>query len=175
MVEELRMALAPWYSYVKAIHVLSAAVWGFSTAVAWVFYLKPALRAARRRPADAGLRARRDEFMERFDRGAAIEHWAFGLLVATALLMIWIGQVDLGRFHFVTAKLWVGIAVIAPMEAFDIYLSHLGGSKARIRASGDSERYERMMDWHWVFFRITEPIVIVLIPAMFVLAIAKPF
>jgi hypothetical protein len=61
------------------------------------------------------------------------------------------------------------------MEAIDIHLSHLGGNKARIRRSGDSELYERTMARHWRFFRITEPLVQVLIPLMFVLAIVKPF
>lgn len=61
------------------------------------------------------------------------------------------------------------------MEVLDIYLSHLGGSKARLRAAGDAERYERAMDWHWLFFRVTEPLVLVLIPTMFVMAIVKPF
>ena len=31
------------------------------------------------------------------------------------------------------------------------------------------------MLWHWTFLRVTEPIVVVLVPTMFVLAIAKPF
>jgi len=175
MLDEIRAALGPCYPYVKALHVLSAAVWSFSTAVAWIFYLKPTLRAARRRPDDAALRARRNEFMERFDRGAAIEHVAFALLVATAGILLWLNRVDLSAWSFVTAKLWIGIVVIAPMEAFDVYLSHLGGNKAHIRRSGDDARYERMMRVHWVFFRVTEPIVLVLVPLMFVLAIAKPF
>ena len=67
MVAELRAAIGPYTLYIKAVHVLSVAIWSFSTAVAWV-----------------------------------------------------------------NAKLWVGILVIVPMEAFDIYLSHLGGNKATV-------------------------------------------
>jgi len=175
VIEDLRTAIGPYYLYIKAIHVLSAAVWGFSTAVAWAYFLKPALRAARRHPEDATLRARRDVFMERFDRGVALEHVAFALLVLTAVLMLWITGADLTRWSFVTALLWLGILILVPMEAVDIYLSHLGGNKARVRAAGDSSRYEQMMDWHWKFLRFSEPVVIVLVPAMFVIAIAKPF
>ncbi len=80
MVAALRAAIGPYTLYIKAVHVLSVAIWSFSTAVAWV-----------------------------------------------------------------NAKLWVGILVIVPMEAFDIYLSHLGGNKARVRATGDTERYERVI------------------------------
>lgn len=85
MFEELRAALGPFYLHIKALHVLSAAVWSFSTAVAWVYYLKPALRAARAAPEDADRRARRDDFMDRFDRGAAVEHSAFALLVVVLI------------------------------------------------------------------------------------------
>jgi len=175
VIEELRTVFEPYYLYIKAIHVVAAAIWGFSTAVAWTWYLKPAFRAARRRPDDARLRTRRNELMERFDRGASLEHVAFGVLVLTSLLLLWVGRVELARWSYVTAMLWIGIVVILPMEAFDIYLSHLGGRKARVRASGDVERYERMMEWHWRFFRVTEPVVMLLVPAMFVIAIAKPF
>jgi len=175
MIDEIRLAIGPGYLYIKALHVLSAAIWSFSTTVAFSFYLKPALRAASRHPDDPALRARRDEFMRRFDKGASLEHIAFVILVITAALMLWIGRVDLMRWSFISAMLWLGILVILPMEAFDIYLSHLGGNKKRLHLAGDRERYERAMDWHWKFLRVTEPLVIVLVPAMFVIAIAKPF
>jgi len=32
-----------------------------------------------------------------------------------------------------------------------------------------------VMDWHWKLLRITEPVAILRVPAMFVIAIAKPF
>ena len=175
MAEELRALLAPWYGYIKAVHVIAAALWSFSTAVAWVFYLKPALRRAALAPGDGGARARRDHYLELFDRGAIVEHVALGVLVVTALAMLWLGRVDLTRWSFVTAKLWLGVVVILPMEAIDIYLSHLGGNKAAIRRSGDMARYERMVGHHTRFLYVTEPIVVVLVPLLFVLAVAKPF
>jgi hypothetical protein len=174
-VEEIRAALAPWYPYVKAVHVIAAAVWAFSTAVAWVMYLKPALRRAARAPNDPEARARRDRYLELFDRGAIGEHVALAFLVVTALAMLWLGRVDLGRWSFVTAKLWIGVFVIVPMEAIDIYLSHLGGNKAGIRRTGDMARYERMVRHHTRFLYVTEPVVVVLVPVLFVLAVAKPF
>jgi hypothetical protein len=174
-VDEIRTALAPWYPYVKAVHVMAAAVWAFSTAVAWVMYLKPALRRAARAPEDLEARERRDRYLELFDRGVLGEHVAFAVLVVTALALLWLGRVDLGSWSFVTAKLWIGILVIAPMEAVDIYLSHLGGNKAGIRRTGDRARYERMVRRHTRFLYVTEPIVVVIVPLLFVLAVAKPF
>lgn len=175
MFEEARVAVGAWYPYLKALHVISAAIWSFSTAVAWAFYLKPALVAARRHPKDETLCRRRDDLMARFDSGASFEHVAFVLLVVTALLMLWINQIDPTRMNFITVKLWIGVAIIVPMEAVDIWLSHLGGSKRHLKSQGDSERYEQVMEWHWRFFRVTEPLVVVLVPAMFVIAVAKPF
>lgn len=175
MIEELRAAIGPFYLYIKALHVVSAAIWGFSTAVAWTYYLKPALRAARAQPDNAIRKARRDDCMDRFDRGAAFEHYAFVVLIVTAVLMLWLGNVDLTRWSVFTLMAWIGVLIIVPMEAFDIYLAHLGGNKARVRASGDDARYEQVMEWHWKFLRVTEPIVVVLVPTMFFLAITKPF
>jgi len=174
-VPDLHALLAPYYPVVKAIHVLAAGVWSFSTAVAYAYYLKPAIQRAARHPDDPTARARLDRLMETFDRGAAPEHVAFALLVATAALMLWLGRFDVTRWSFVAAKVWIGIAVILPMEAIDIHLSHLGGNKARIRRTGDQARYERAMAQHRLFLRVTEPLVMVLIPLMFVLAVVKPF
>lgn len=172
---ELREILASHYAVVKAVHVLAAGIWSFSTAVAYVYYLKPAFRRLERRPDDANARATRDHLMESFDRGAAIEHVAFVILVGTALTMLWLGRFDLTRWSFATAKLWIGIVVILPMEMIDIHLSHLGDNKQRVRRTGDTARYEQAMARHWLFLRVTEPLVMVLIPVMFVLAIVKPF
>jgi len=175
VLDDLRPLIASFYPYLKAIHVFSAALWSFSTVVAWIQFLKPALVAARRNPGDEALRARRNEAMRRFDRGAVIEHVALVVLIITAGLMLWVGGFDLTRLSYVTGKVWLGILVILPMEAIDIYLSHLGGNKDRLLAAGDSEHFERIMHLHWIFFRVTEPIIVVLIPITFFIAIVKPF
>jgi len=96
--DELRMALAPWYLSIKALHVFSAMAWAWSTAVAWVYYLKPAFRRALANPDDAEARRRRDRFMEAFDRSAAIEHVAFTILIATGLVMFWVSVLSLMRW-----------------------------------------------------------------------------
>jgi uncharacterized membrane protein len=173
--DELRMALAPWYLSIKALHVFSAMAWAWSTAVAWVYYLKPAFRRARANPDDAEARRRRDRFMEAFDRGAAIEHVAFPILLATGLVMLWVGGFSLTRWSWLTAKLLIVTLIFVPMEIVDCHLSHFGGNKARARRRGDTARYQRLMDVHWIFFRITEPIVAFVVPVVVYLAVAKPF
>ena len=47
--------------------------------------------------------------------------------------------------------------------------------RATLRRTGDMARYERMVGHHITFLRVTEPIVVVLVPLLFVLAVAKPF
>jgi uncharacterized membrane protein len=175
MLDELRLVLAPYYGWIKALHVFAAMIWAGSTAVAYAFYLKPAFLRVQRRPDDAAARAERDRLMERFDRGVVLEHVAFPVLVVTALALLWLGGVDLTRVSWATVKLALGALVFLPMEIADVYLSHLGGNKAAIRASGDTARYERFMDLHWLFFRITEPIIVIFVPIVVFLAVAKPF
>lgn len=173
--EVLRSALVPWYPWIKALHVFAAMAWAWSTSVAWVFYLRPAFRKANANPGDPVARERRNQRMEAFDRGAIIEHVAFPVLVVTALLMIWVARPNLSSWNYLTAKLWLGILVFVPMEIVDVWLSHLGGNKRRIRLRGELGRYEQVMRWHWTFFRITEPIVVVFVPLIVFLAVAKPF
>jgi len=174
-VDEFRAFFDPYFLAIKAVHVLAASLWGFSTAVAYLYFVKPAFRRVDRRPDDPGVRAIRDRSMEAFDRGAAIEHWALLVLIVTAVLLLWLGRVDLTRWNSVTAMVWVGVLVILPLEGLDIYLAHLGGNKERIRLSGDMERYERMLALHRTFLRASEPVIMILVPAMFFIAIAKPF
>ena len=175
VLDALHALLAPWYLWIKALHVFAAMVWAASTAVAYAYYLKPAFRRVRFRPGDAAARAERDRLMERFDRGVVLEHVAFPVLVLTAIAMLWLRGFELGGLSFLTVKLALGVLVFVPMEIADVWLSHLGGNKARIRASGDLARYERVMDLHWLFFRITEPIIVIVVPIVVLLAVAKPF
>lgn len=168
-------AVAPYYFWIKAIHVISVAIWSFSTAVAYAFYVKPAIKAWERRPSDPSRTAVLDESMLRFDRGAAFEHVALVVMIVTAVMMIWIRDINLMRWSFIPFMFWVGVAVIVPMETADIWLTHLGGNKERLKRAGDTARYAEVMNRHILFLKITEPIVIVLIPTFFIIAIVKPF
>ena len=69
----LRSLLAPHYASIKAVHVLAVMIWGWSTAVAWIYYLKPAGRRALAHPEDTELQATRDRMLEVFDRGVVLD------------------------------------------------------------------------------------------------------
>lgn len=172
--EPLRLALAPWYGWIKALHVFAAMAWAWSTAVAWIWYLKPAFRRARARPDDEIARRERDRMMERFDRGAIVEHVAFVVLLVSGLVQAWVGGFTLLAWTWLGVKLAIVALVFVPMEIVDVHLSHFGGNKERARRAGDLAKHGRLMQQHWLFFRITEPIVATLIPFIVFLAVAKP-
>ena len=173
--EELRGALSPYYLELKTLHLLAAGMWAFSTAVAFRNYLVPAFRAWFREPDNPAYIERRNDAMERFDRGAELEHWAFPLLLITGVCLVWLGGWNTTEVSWLTAKLALVLLVFFPMEAMDYYLSHFGGNKQKIRASGDMQRYEASIGLHWKFFLVTTPLVVTLIPLTYYLAVTKPF
>src|SRR3546814_1487405 len=74
IMDALRQWLSPWYLEIKFVHLAAVMAWLWSTSVAYVHYLLPAFHAWRRNPDDEGVIALRDWVMDRFDRGAVIEH-----------------------------------------------------------------------------------------------------
>lgn len=172
--EELRSFLLPWYLQIKFFHLLMVAMWSFSAAVAFRNYLAPVFRAWSKNPEQAELISRRDEAMERFDTGAQLEHFAFPLVLFTGVLMVWLAGWSWQEVNWLTLKLGIVLLVFMPMEILDYYLSHFGGNKQKIRITGNTERYEQMIRFHWNFLRISTPLIILFIPTLFYLAVTKP-
>lgn len=173
--EALRTALIPYYLHVQFLHLLSVAIWSFSTTVAFRNFIIPAFRAWQRDPHNPVCIARRNEFMERFDKGVILEHIAFPVLVITGLMLVWLAGWQWRELNWLTIKLVIIAIVFIPVEIADYYLSHLGGNKKKIRAAGNSERYEVMVMCHWRFLKMTTPLVVFLVPLLFYLAVTKPF
>jgi hypothetical protein len=172
--EELRTVLMPWYLQVKFIHLFMVAMWSFSTAVAYRNYIVPAFRAWQREPDNTARIARRNDFMERFDKGAVLEHVAFPVVLATGLLMVWLAGWPWQELNWLGLKLGIVLIIFLPIEFVDYYISHMGGNKKKIRATGNMERYEAMTVFHWKFFRVSTPLIVVFIPLIFYLAVTKP-
>lgn len=171
--DELRALLQPWYLQIKFIHLLFVMIWSFSTAVAYSWYVKSAWIAWQHNPDDPDRLARRNWAMEQFDKGAALEHIAFPIVLVTGGLLVWVMGWGM-ESHWLMLKLTLVILVFGPIEIFDYWISHLGGSKKQWRLKGDMQRYETLMQWHWRFFRISTPLVIIVIPAIIWLAVTKP-
>ncbi len=174
MISFLQGLLAPYYLYIKAIHMLAMAVWLASTAVGYAFYLVPVFKAWRRNPRDPEIVALRNWVMERFDHGVIYEHLAFPTIIITGPLLWIAGGWDLSAGWFLL-KLLIVISVFVPMEIADFWYSHFGGSKAHLRAQGDPQRYEQGMHRHWWFFLLTSAPVVVFGVLVLALAITKPF
>ena len=172
--EELRTVLMPWYLQVKFVHLFMVAMWSFSTAVAYRNYIIPAFRAWQREPGSADRIARRNDFMERFDKGAVLEHIAFPLVLVTGITMVWLAGWPWLALNWLGLKLLIIGVIFVPMEVVDYYISHGGGNKRKIRQSGDMQRYERMTLFHWRFFKVTTPLVVIFVPLLFLIAVTKP-
>ena len=82
--------MIPFYLHVQFLHLLSVAIWSFSTTVAFRNFIIPAFRAWQRDPHNPERIAKRNEFMERFDKGVILEHIAFPVLVITGLMLVWL-------------------------------------------------------------------------------------
>ncbi|MFK7977615.1 MAG: hypothetical protein AB8C02_15880 [Halioglobus sp.] len=149
-------------------------MWSFSTAVAYRNYIVPAFYGWLRDPENPKKITQRNDAMERFDRGAILEHIAFPIVLISGLGLLWIAGWEWQALNWLGAKLLIIGIIFIPMECVDYYISHGGGNKRSIRLAGDSLRYEQMIRFHWQFFRVTTPLVVTLIPLLFYLAIVKP-
>ena len=92
MTEFLASALAPYYMQIKFLHLVFAAMWLFSTSVAFRFFLFPIFLEWQKDPESIDKARLRNWAMERFDDGAILEHVAFPILLITGPLMMLAGQ-----------------------------------------------------------------------------------
>lgn len=174
MIDFLQSALAPYYLYIKFVHVIFVMMWVFSTMMAYGHYLLPVMKAWRRNPQDVQVIAMRDWVMERFDEGAVYEHIAFPIVLITGPLLYIAGGWNTG-VGWLDLKLLIVIGLFIPIEVMDFYLSHFGGNKRKIRESGDMASYERHVHMHWWFFLVTTPAVMIYGVLVVFMAVTKPF
>lgn len=174
MLETIHAALQPWYLQIKFLHVFFAMIWGFSTAVAYSYYVKGAFLKWERNPDDAQLVQRRNWAIEQFDKGAILEHVAFPILMITGPLMYWLGPWSMESVWLVV-KLAIIALIFVPMEALDYWLAHFGGNKEKLRKRNLPDKYEASIRLHWKFLKVTTPMVMVFIPLLIWLAVTKPF
>jgi uncharacterized membrane protein len=172
--ESLQQSLASYYLEIKTLHLLAIALWSFSTAVAYRDYVVPAFSDWLKKPDDLEALARRDWVMERFDRGAQLEHVAFPIAIITGLCMIWIANWPLQAVNWLSIKLAIMLLIFVPVEIVDYHLAHFGGNKKKLSKNNDPHKYQRMTLLHWNFLRITAPVVVVFIPLIVYLAVVKP-
>lgn len=173
MLEVLRSSLGSYYLYIKFVHVFSVMIWAWSTAVAYGWYVRGAFVKWAANPDDPELIRRRNFAIEQFDRGVIFEHVAFPVIIVTGPLLYLVAGWQ-ANTPWLLLKLLVVIFIFVPMEAFDYYLSHGGGNKYRLRMRGESEQYEVAIRRHWLFLKITTPLIVIFVPIVIFLSIVKP-
>lgn len=177
MYELLHQMIAPYYLYIKMIHVPAVTVWSFSVIMGYYFFLVPVMQAWRKNESDAGLAIMRNWVFERFDHGVKVEHYAFPLVLLSGVLLIIAGGWG-PESRWLMLKLSLIMVAVVPMEIVDYYISHFHGNKRHLREQGDNddwEAYEDALHRHWWFFLITTPLVGLVILGVFFLAFIKPF
>lgn len=174
MLDLLREGLAPYYLYIKFVHVFFVMIWSWSTAVAYSCYVKGAFVRWQNNPEDEMAIQRRNWTIEQFDKGVVLEHIAFPIILITGPLLYVIGSWNLS-FGWLATKLAIVILVFIPMELCDYWLSHFGGNKEKLRKRNLPEKYERAIQLHWLFLKVSTPLIITFMPLVIFLAITKPF
>jgi hypothetical protein len=175
MLDALRNTLQPFYLDIKFVHLFFVMIWSWSTAVAYTWYVKGAYLRWQKNPTDPLAIERRNYAQEQFDKGVVLEHVAFPVILLTGGLLYWLAGWGVEGNIWLLIKLCIVFFIFVPMEAFDYWLSHFGGNKAMLRRKGLMEKYERSMRHHWLFLRISAPLIMIFMPLVIFLAVAKPF
>ncbi|MCG8316583.1 MAG: hypothetical protein MI976_25500 [Pseudomonadales bacterium] len=173
MLETIQSSLAPYYMYIKFIHVFFVMIWAWSTAVAYSWYVKGAFLRWEKHPDDPVVIQRRNWAIEQFDKGVVLEHVAFPIILITGPLLYFIGPWNMD-FTWLLIKLAIVAFVFVPVEIFDYWLSHFGGNKSKLRRRNEMDKYEKAIQQHWKFLKISTPIIIIFVPSVLFLAIVKP-
>lgn len=167
------------YLQIKFVHIVFAMIWLWSTAVAYLNYLLPVMRAWQANPHDQNTISQRNWVMERFDDGVVLEHIAFPALLLSGLTLLMISGWG-PQSYWLALKLTIITLVFLPIECCDYWLSHFGGNKKKIRdAEADidgtvSLRYEKAIHYHWWFLIVTTPIIVTSGLTVVYLAVVKP-
>ena len=151
-------ALAPYYSYIKLLHLLAVMIWLFSTAVGYQNFVVPAFKTWLATPGDARAIEMRNLAIERFDKGVVLEHIAFPVIMITGPILWMIAGYGAESDWFVL-KMLIVFGIFLPIEIIDYHLAHFRGNKRRHRLEGHAEEYERNIELHWRFLvSVTWPI-----------------
>jgi len=158
----------------KTIHVLAATLWAFSTIGPMRFYVRPTLAAAERDPENEELQRRRDWVLEQFDRTVMLEHVAFAAILLTGPMLYITGAAMLDQTWF-AIKIAVVVAIFIPLEIYDVWLSHIAAPKETSAKHDNPLRYAAFRRRYVAFLKGVTPLILLTVPAVLILALAKPF
>ena len=171
--EMIQHALAGHYGLIKFIHVFFVMTWAMSAVGAYVFYLRTAVYHAGKNPADPVWQARRIWAFDQWDKTVWLEHAALPIILVTGPLLFLSGGWSF-QHHWLAWKLAIVILAFLPMEAVDIWVSHVRGPGVAMNREQSPEAWESFRAMQLKFYRIVSPIVRFGIPFVIFLAVAKP-
>jgi len=168
--------LAEWRGVIRFAHVAAFVLWaGPAMGASWFVYA--AAWDRRRQPDDDELLRRERWVRRQYNRVVVLEHLAFAALVVTGLMLAeavdWAYQ---GQTWW-RWKLVLVCLVFVPMELVDLGLSAWFGRVMRpgpVEGGAADARYERAARMQDLFLRATIPPVMIGIPLVLYLAVAKP-
>ena len=160
---------------IKSIHVVSAIVWSFMIMAPMLYYIKPAVMQAAENPSDPEMVRRSQWVLEQYDQVAILEHVFLTIMLASGLLLYSSGLASFANGWFV-AKMFLVIAVLIPLEIFDIWLAHIKAPKeTKALREEDPEAYARFRDFFFKAINRTAPPMVMAVLATLYLALMKPF
>lgn len=153
------------YEAVKFFHIVFLVLWlGPATGAYWIV-----LRMGKQNSSDITLRL--EKF---FEEMLLVEHFAFFGLLATGLWLWHKIQIPLHDLRWLEWKM-LPVALVFVIEIFDIWLSHLYFRRRVLNNSQHSPKnLQDFLKIRKIFYRITVPLLFVLIPVIMALAVFRP-
>lgn len=159
---------------IKALHIVSAMLWAFTTAAPMLFYVMPTMKKVKANPENQELKRRGEWVLEQMDRVVILEHGALAVLLCTGVLLYISGIAGFSNGWFV-AKMAIVIGFFIPMEIYDIWLTHVKAPRMTREKSADPVRYEAFRAFYYKYLMGLAYPIMVFIPAVLILALTKPF
>jgi len=162
-----------YFPYIKFVHVFFAFLWGLSVPPAYSVFVKNAIRAARANPGDEELQRREYWAWDQLDKLIVVEHIAWPVLIITGPILF-LGSGWQLTDTWLMLKLLIIVIVYVPLEAHDIWFTHVYAARAEANKEADPEGYRIARERQLAYFRFISLTVRVTIPVLYFLAIVKP-
>jgi uncharacterized membrane protein len=166
-------ALAPYYLYIKFVHVFFVMMWAMSALGAYVFYLRSTIYQLEENPGDEKLEERLNWAYEQFDKTVILEHIAFPIVLLTGMMLFYATGWAL-ETPWLFVKLVIVVGFFIPLEILDFWIAHVWGARVTRGREEDPWAWAAMRSVHWKFLKTTAPMVRYSVPVVIFLAVVKP-
>lgn len=161
------------YSFLKVLHLLSFALWLGPSTAGYLFLLKLKGLHGGFPPGSAPAW---QESWRAFCSLVDLEHIGFLFLLGSGGSMVLLGWWPLAGFSWISLKLLLVALFLLPLEIADVYVVNflIQPSLTLAERSGNQERFQKALAAHKTLTLVSVPLLLILIPLMLYLAVAKP-